>query len=105
MAMEFATFVESIGDPAMITGLFYVVSQAKWEFGEATECLQLAQRIIDVADGDPTMGDFVIGSPLAWANTLKGAAEMFLGCPGWRRDLEDGIALVRSFDPTTHPFA
>ncbi|GBG38135.1 cyclase [Mycobacterium montefiorense] len=105
MAMEFATLVESIGDPAMTAGLFYAAAQAKWEVGEATECLQLAQRIIDVAHGDPTMGNFVIGSPLAWAITLKGAAGMFLGRPGWRQDLEEGIALARSFDPTTHPFA
>ncbi|MEE6135674.1 adenylate/guanylate cyclase domain-containing protein [Mycobacterium sp. 050128] len=105
MAMEFATLVESIGDPAMTAGLFYAAAQAKWEVGEATECLQLAQRIIDVAHGDPTMGNFVIGSPLAWAITLKGAAGMFLGRQGWRQDLEEGIAMARSFDPTTHPFA
>ena len=103
MAMEFATLVESIGDPAMTAGLFYAAAQAKWEVGEATECLQLAQRIIDVAHGDPTMGNFVIGSPLAWAITLKGAAGMFLGRPGWRQDLEEGIAMARSFDPTTRP--
>ncbi|OBA63828.1 hypothetical protein A5647_04100 [Mycobacterium sp. 1100029.7] len=105
MAMEFATLVDSIGDPAMTAGLFYAAAQAKWEVGEATECLQLAQRIIDVAHGDPTMGNFVIGSPLAWATTLKGAAGMFLARPGWRRDLEEGIAMARAFDPTTHPFA
>jgi adenylate cyclase len=105
MASEFATLVESIGDPAMTVGLFYAAAQAKWEVGEATECLQLAQRIIDVAHGDPTMGDFVIGSPLAWAITLKGAAGMFLGRHGWRADLEAGIALARSFDATTRPFA
>src|SRR5258707_10846041 len=105
MASEFATLVESIGDPAMTAGLFYAAAQAKWEVGEATEGLRLAQRIVDVAHGDPTMGNFVIGSPLAWAITLKGAAGMFLGRPGWRQDLEEGIAMARSFDPTTHPFA
>lgn len=105
MAMEFAALVESIGDPAMTAGLFYAAAQAKWEVGEATECMQLAQRIIDVAHGDPTMGNFVIGSPLAWAITLKGAAAMFLGRPGWRDDLEEGVALARSFDAHTRPFA
>jgi adenylate cyclase len=104
MAMEFATLVDSIGDSEMTVGLLHAAAQAKWEVGEATECLQLAQRIIDVAHGDPTMGDFVFGSPLAWAITLKGAAGMFLGRPGWRQDLEDGIALARSFDATTRPF-
>jgi adenylate cyclase len=104
MASEFATLVESIGDPAMIVGLFYSAAQAKWEAGEATESLQLAQRIIDLADGDPTMGDFVIGSPLAWALTIKGTAGMFLGRRGWRYYLEEGITLARAVDAAAWPF-
>jgi len=104
MASEFATLVESIGDPAMTVGLFYAAAQAKWEAGEASECLRLAQRIIDIADGDPTMGDFVIGSPLAWAIALKGAAGMFLGRRGWRDDLETAIAMAGSVDAAGRPF-
>lgn len=88
----------------MTVGLFYPAAQAKWEAGEATESLRLAQRIIDLADGDPTMGNFVIGSPLAWALTLKGAAEMFLGRPGWREDLRAGIVLARSVDAGARSF-
>jgi class 3 adenylate cyclase len=104
MASEFAALVESIGEPAMTVGLFYAAGQAKWEAGEATESLRLAQRVVDLAGGDATMGDFVIGSPLAWAITLKGAAGMFLGRPGWRGDLEEGIALARSVDAAAWPF-
>lgn len=104
MASEFATLVESIGDPAMTVGLFYAAGQAKWEAGEAAESLRLAQRVIDLADGDATMGDFVIGSPLAWAITLKGAAGMFLGRRGWRDDLDEGIALARTVDAAAWPF-
>jgi adenylate cyclase len=58
--------------------------------------LRLAQRIIDIADGDPTMGSLVIGSPLAWALTVKGAAGMSLGRRGWRDDLDEGVALAQS---------
>ena len=79
----------------MTVGLFYAAAQAKWEAGDATEALRLAQRVIDLADGDATMGDFIIGSPLAWACAVKGAAGMFLGRPGWRKDLEEGIALAK----------
>ncbi|WP_253861736.1 adenylate/guanylate cyclase domain-containing protein [Mycobacterium asiaticum] len=99
MASEFATLVESIDDPALTVGLFYAPAQAKWEAGEASESLRLAQRIIDIADGDATMGDFIIGSPLAGALTVKGAAGMFLGRPGWRDDMEAGIALAHSVAP------
>ncbi|QNI09242.1 AAA family ATPase [Mycobacterium kubicae] len=103
-ASEFATLVESIGDPAMTVGLFYAAAQAKWEAGEASESLRLTQRVIDTAGGDPTMGDFIIGSPLAWALTVKGAARMFLGQPGWRDDMEAGIAMALSVDPAAPPF-
>jgi adenylate cyclase len=58
--------------------------------------MRLAQRIIDIADGDPTMGSFVIGSPLAWAIAVKGVAGMSLGRRGWRDDLDQGVALARS---------
>jgi adenylate cyclase len=105
MASEFATLVESIDDPAMTVGLFYAAAQAKWEAGEASEGLRFAQRIIDLADGDHTMGSFVIGSPLAWATAVKGAAGMCLGRPGWRDDLDAAVALARSVGgKTTRPF-
>ena len=105
MASEFATLVESIDDPALTVGLFYAAAHAKWEAGEATESLRLAQRIIDVADGDPTMGNLVIGSPLAWGIVLKGAAGMSLGRRGWHDDLDESIALARSVGgAATRPF-
>ncbi len=104
MASEFATLVESIDDPAMTVGLFYAGAQAKWEAGEASESLRLAQRVIDVADGDATMGDFVIGSPLAWSLTVKGAGGMMLGRPGWRDDLEAGLTMARTVDMNAQPF-
>lgn len=104
MASEFVTLVESIGDPAMTVGLLYAAAQAKWEAGEAAESLRLAQRVIDLADGDPTMGNLLIGSPLAWALTVKGAAGMFLGRKGWRDDLRAGIVLARSVDAAARSF-
>ncbi|MGA8253980.1 MAG: adenylate/guanylate cyclase domain-containing protein [Mycobacterium sp.] len=105
MASEFATLVESIDDPAMTVGLFYAAAHAKWEAGEATESLRLAQRIIDIADGDPTMGSLVVESPLAWGIAVKGAAGMSLGRRGWRDDLDESVALARSVGgATTRPF-
>src|SRR6202012_5338742 len=103
MASECAALVESIGDPALTAGLLYAAAQAKWEAGQAAEGLRLAQRIIDVADGDPSMGDFVIGSPLSWALAVKGAAAMSLGQQGWRADLDEGVALGRFAESTARP--
>ncbi|WP_155770777.1 ATP-binding protein, partial [Mycobacterium colombiense] len=105
MASEFAALVESIGEPEMVVGLLYGAAQANWEAGEVVESQRLAQRIIDLADGDPVMGNFVIGSPLAWAMSLRGASAMALGRPGWRADIERGIAMARSYDATTRILA
>jgi adenylate cyclase len=105
MGSEFATLVESIGDPEMTVGLLYAAGQAKWEAGEAVESLRVANLMIDLADGDPTMGNFLISSPLAWATMVKGAARMFLGQQGWREDVEKGIELARAFDPNTRALA
>ena len=46
------------------------------------EALRLAQRVIDLADGDPTIGNLILGSPLAFAIALRGAARWCLGLPG-----------------------
>nr|WP_264060754.1 adenylate/guanylate cyclase domain-containing protein [Mycolicibacterium psychrotolerans] len=104
-ASELATLLESIGDPTMTVGLLYGAAQAKWEAGQAIESRRLAQRIIDLADGDLVMGNLVIGSPLAWAMSLRGASSMLLGQPGWRTDMERGIDMARTFDAATRMVA
>ena len=105
MASEFAALVESIDEPEMTAGLFYAAAQAKWEVGEAAESLRLAQRIIDIVDGDPTTGSLVVGSPLAWALAVKGAAGMSLGRRGWRDHLDEAVALAQSVGgKATRPF-
>lgn len=105
VASEFTTLVESIGDPVLTVGLFYAAAQAKWEAGQVSESLRLTQRVIDIADGDATMGDFLLASPLAYALVVRGAAGMFVGRGGWRDDIEAGIALARSVDAGAAPFA
>jgi adenylate cyclase len=59
----------------------------------------LAQRVIDVAGGDPTMGDLILGSPLAFAIAFRGAARWCLGIPGWRDDFAQAVAMARAADP------
>ena len=71
-----------------------------WMAGQAAEGLRLAQRVIDLADGDPTKGSLgPIGSPLAMAILLRGCCRYCLGVPGWREDLDQAIAMARSVDP------
>jgi hypothetical protein len=58
--------------------------------------------VIDLADGDPSKGNFIIGSPLALAFTTRATASYCLGLPGWRDDLRHGLAMARSTDPMSY---
>ncbi|OBB89823.1 adenylate/guanylate cyclase domain-containing protein [Mycobacterium sp. 852002-40037_SCH5390672] len=101
LASELISLLEAIGDPTLTLGLSYAALAAKLEHGEMTEVVQLAQRIIELADGDASKGDLIVGSPLVGAMMLGGCARCYLGDPGWRADVERATAMVRAFDPTT----
>lgn len=94
LASDYIRLLESIGDPALIVGLLNTVTHGKFDSGEVTETLSLAQRVIELADGDVTMGNFFFESPLAWAITLRGLARCSLGYSGWRDDLRAGLAMA-----------
>ncbi len=47
-----------------------------------TEALRLAQRCIDLADGDLTKGKLLAGSPLAQATMMRGLSRLCLGIDG-----------------------
>ena len=64
--------------------------------------LRWSQRVIDLADGDPSKGNFIFGSPLALAFTTRAIARYCLGRPGWRDDLRHGLAMARSADPMSY---
>jgi adenylate cyclase len=100
LASDCTRLLESIADPALT--LMLVVAQSVWQAGQAAEGLRLAQRVIDLAEGDPTKGSLgPIGSPLAMAILMRGNCRYGLGVPGWREDLDQAIAMARSVDPTS----
>lgn len=93
---EYAHLLESIGDPALIVGLMNTAGHPKLAAGEIAEALRLAERVIELADGDTTKGNFFFESPLAWGITLRGLARCSLGDPGWGDDLQAGLAMART---------
>ncbi|MDT5322149.1 MAG: hypothetical protein QOD88_4671, partial [Mycobacterium sp.] len=109
LASEAVALAESVGDPTLTVGLFLPVVYAKLEAAEWCELLRWSQRVIDLADGDPSKGNFLFGSPLALAFTTRGQGRYFLGRPGWRDDLFHGLDMARSADPlssaTVVPYA
>jgi adenylate cyclase len=101
LASDCCRLLESIADPASTMAILGAASNAMWNAGQAAEGLRLAQRVIDLADGDPTKGSLgPIGSPFALAIMERGNCRYSLGLPGWRQDLDQAIAMTRSIDPT-----
>ena len=102
LASETMALVESIGDPTLTVGVSIAAIYAKGESAEWSDTLRWSQRVIDLADGDPSKGNQFIGSPLAIALTARGGAGLELGRPGWRDDLQHGLAMARNADPVSY---
>jgi len=98
LASDAMALIESVGDPTLTVGLSFAPTYAKVESAEWSHALQWSERVIDLADGDPAKGNFLFGSPLAIAHTNRAMARYCLGRPGWRDDLNRGLALARSAD-------
>jgi hypothetical protein len=98
LASEHAELLESIGDPELTVALMIVPIMGKWNAGAMTEAMRLSQRAIDLADGDPTMGDLMVGSPLALALAMRASTRCCLGLPGWREDFDHAVEVGRSVD-------
>jgi adenylate cyclase len=96
LANEYAHRLESIGDPTLIVGLMNTAGQPKLAAGEIAEALRLAERVIELSDGDTTKGSFFFESPLALGITLRGLARCSVGDPRWRDDLQAGLAMART---------
>jgi class 3 adenylate cyclase len=102
LASEAMALIESVGDPTLTVGLSFAPIYAKLESGEWPDTLRWSQRVIDLADGDPAKGNFITGSPLAVAFATRAIAGYYLGRPGWRDDLRQGLAMARSADPMSY---
>jgi hypothetical protein len=102
LSPEFIELVDAIGDPALTVGLYQAAVYAYSEAGEPRESLRLAQRVIYLADGDPTMGNLILGSPLSMSIGMKSVAKMRLGAEGWKADADAALAMAAPFDTTSH---
>jgi class 3 adenylate cyclase len=102
LASEHMALIESIGDPTLMVGLSLAAIAIKTETGEIADVLRWSQTVIDLANGDPAKGNFILGSPLAVTLASRGIARWALGRPGWRDDLDEAVAMARSTDPVSH---
>jgi class 3 adenylate cyclase len=102
LASEAWALAESVGDATLTVGLSFPVIYGKIESAEWCDVLRWSQTVIDLADGDPSKGNFLVGSPLALAFASRGMARYFLGRPGWLEDLRHGQAMARRADPASY---
>ncbi len=79
LASEAMALIESVGDPTLTVGLSTATIYAKIENAAWLDALRWSQRVIDLADGDPSKGNFIFGSPLAIALTTRALARYCLG--------------------------
>jgi hypothetical protein len=102
LASEAMALIESLCDTTLTVGLSFAPIYAKLESAEWSDVLRWSETVIDLADGDPSKGNFIAGSPLAIALTTRGAARWCLGRPGWRDDVHRAVAMARSADPVSY---
>jgi class 3 adenylate cyclase len=102
LAWEAWALAESVGDATLTVGLSFPVIYGKIESAEWSDVLRWSQTVIDLADGDPSKGNFLVGSPLALAFASRGMARYFLGRPGWLEDLRHGQAMACRADPASY---
>jgi hypothetical protein len=102
LASEAWALAEAVGDPTLTVGLSFPVIYGEIESAEWCDVLRWSQTVIDLADGDPSKGNFLVGSPLALAFASRGMARYFLGRPGWPEDLRHGLAMARRADPASY---
>jgi adenylate cyclase len=105
VASEQSELLESIGHPTLTVALLFAAIYAKCQAGEMIEALRLSDRLIDLADGDPTKGDLIFGSPLSTAIAMRGHVKMCLGIRGWLDDAAESIAMAAPLDRTSYVFA
>ena len=102
LASEAWALAESVADATLTVGLSFPVIYGKIESAEWCDVLRWSQVAIDLADGDPSKGNFLVGCPLALAFVSRGMARYFLGRPGWPADLRHGLAVARRADPASY---
>jgi adenylate cyclase len=91
LAAELNEQLDSVGDPTLTVALS-VPLMSPWVWvGQFSTVLTMAQRVIDLADGDLVKGRMVTVSPLTTAIAYRGLARCFMGLPGWKDDFAHAI--------------
>ncbi|NIH93432.1 AAA family ATPase [Mycolicibacterium fluoranthenivorans] len=102
LASEAWTLAESVEDATLTVGLSFPLIFGKIESGQWGDVLRWSQTVIDLAEGDSSKGNFLVGSPLALACASRGMARYCLGRPAWRADLRHSLPLAQRSDAASY---
>jgi hypothetical protein len=104
LASELMALVEAVADPELIVGVSFMATLVEIEAGGWADVLRWSQRAIELADGDPTKGNFIMGSPLALAYAHRAMGQAVLGHPPseWLGSVAIAVPMAYETDPTTH---
>jgi hypothetical protein len=104
LASELMGLIDAIADPELTVGLPFMPMLVEMEHGAWADVLRWSQTVIELADGDPTKGNFIMGSPLALAHTTRAMSRVALGRPPseWLADLAVAVPMAHKADPTTY---
>jgi hypothetical protein len=112
LASELLRLLAYIGDEDLAVTVSFGILAAKWETAEVHELFVFADRVVRHAFGKGTAVEPVfVGSPSTLALSIRGVAGMSVGRPGWKDDLDAGLAAGRRLDPlifvvtTLHKYA
>jgi adenylate cyclase len=81
VASDCIEILDSVGYSSRMTGHLLGSSNVKFQVGQLGEGLRLAERVLDIVDGDPARGQNLLagGSPLVLAHALRGGFGFCLG--------------------------
>ncbi|WP_232004743.1 adenylate/guanylate cyclase domain-containing protein [Mycobacterium sp. ACS1612] len=99
LASELLQLLDAIDDPTLVVALSVPPMSANMEAGRFSTVLALAQRVIDLAEGDVTGGRMLTVSPLTTALSYRGLNRCLMGLPGWRDDFAQAIEAADTIEP------
>jgi adenylate cyclase len=99
LAAELTQLLDSVGDPTLTVALSVPLMSVWLEVGQLSSVLMMAQRVIDLADGDVGKGKVLTVSPLTTAIAYRGLSRALMGLPGWNDDFASAIAAAKAIDP------
>ena len=99
LATELVQLLDSVSDDALTVALSVAFLNITLGGGKIVAVLELAQRVIELAESKPGEVDLISVSPLANAIAIRGTARWFLGLAGWREDFARAFEIIATIPP------